>query len=637
MDEIIDLNAYETLVWHANGTCATCMAPWLAESYTSSPDLKTWTFTLRQGITFTDGEPLNSTAVYFSLNRFLVMDGSITNAHGVTWAYQDQQLLNRSLSTALCCAQTYGPTYVGNVLGENFVQITGPYTLTIHLMNPTSSFPYIMSAQFNEILAPRFVMQHDLSMWNQSSTGYSLPYPKLSGDLMSQVRDYYYDYAATCDAGVTPGGCGDTFLTESPSTALAGTGPYVIQGWDHVTNEVTLKANPNYWGGNWATKIVPTIQTINIKPIPDQKTRLLDLQGGAKSGQAVISEVAPNHVADVIDRNAWLNQHQLVSTIPGVTVYGPSTGWDTIWWDFPSNVTSSFTGKLLTFQPFADRRFRLAFADTLNLTEINQDFNLGLMQIAPNAIPPGMPPAGSFNASIKPAYSYNPDESATLLLDAMQNPITTFHFYNGTVAPAGVFDNTFGCKTLGSDNRCANPVSQTITIPYLTGVDFDQAIATQMAQAIENISTTYNMGLTVSVVPMGLNTLDTQALYLKSAYMFNLGGNPSSYPWVTDFLLGSFGPISSGFMGYDNHNIPQFFELYNEAVNASAKGDISQLLKVDYEINSLANQYVLYLYMGQPEYITAATSNLHGFVFDPALPLTTTGSGVQYFPAMYIS
>src|SRR6185437_2079312 len=74
-------NVYEPLVWY-NGTCSTCIIPWLAQGYNVSADLKTYTFTLRQGITFADGEPFNSTAVYFTLNRLLTFDGSTPNAHG---------------------------------------------------------------------------------------------------------------------------------------------------------------------------------------------------------------------------------------------------------------------------------------------------------------------------------------------------------------------------------------------------------------------------------------------------------------------------------------------------------------------------------------------------------------------------
>ena len=37
-------NVYETLVWY-NGSCATCVIPWVAQNYVASADLKTYEFT----------------------------------------------------------------------------------------------------------------------------------------------------------------------------------------------------------------------------------------------------------------------------------------------------------------------------------------------------------------------------------------------------------------------------------------------------------------------------------------------------------------------------------------------------------------------------------------------------------------
>jgi len=64
--EVTLYNVYETLTKvKEDGTAA----PLLAESWTTSPDVKTFTFKLRKGVKFQNGEPLNAEAVKFSFER----------------------------------------------------------------------------------------------------------------------------------------------------------------------------------------------------------------------------------------------------------------------------------------------------------------------------------------------------------------------------------------------------------------------------------------------------------------------------------------------------------------------------------------------------------------------------------------
>ena len=60
-------NIYDTLIEYKDGS--TEIEPGLATRWESSEDGLTWTFHLRQGVTFHDGTPFNAEAVLFSLNR----------------------------------------------------------------------------------------------------------------------------------------------------------------------------------------------------------------------------------------------------------------------------------------------------------------------------------------------------------------------------------------------------------------------------------------------------------------------------------------------------------------------------------------------------------------------------------------
>src|SRR5207253_512053 len=64
--EVTLYNVFETLTKiHDDGK----VTPLLAEAWEVSPDLKTYTFKLRKGVKFQNGEPFNAQAVKFSFDR----------------------------------------------------------------------------------------------------------------------------------------------------------------------------------------------------------------------------------------------------------------------------------------------------------------------------------------------------------------------------------------------------------------------------------------------------------------------------------------------------------------------------------------------------------------------------------------
>ncbi len=623
-------NVYETLLAY-KGTSGSQVTPWLAANYTMSSNNKTASFALRSGISFADGEQLNSTAVYFSLNRLLITDSSAPSGHGSQASWILQQLENTSLSFVLSggVSQPYNAAWVQDWLNEHFVNITGTMTFNLNIHNPNAAFPYLLSNVWAGIVAPDYVMSHDLATW--TTAGYTLPYKTLSGNSTEMIRQYLVDMASTCNSGATPKGCGATYLDSSTSGSLAGTGPYTIQSTSSTPPGVTLQANPSYWGGP-NNNMTAHIKTIVIKQVAQETTRELDLQAAAKSGQAMAVDILPDSLYDVAAKSTWLNNNQLVSDVPGVTLYGPYTYYSTLFDPFSTNVTSPFTGNMYTFQPFADLRFRLAFADAVNMTDIMVNVNNKLGQVATSVVPPGMNPQGTFNSSITPAYSFNPDAAAALLISAMQNPLTTFHYKNGTVAKSGVFNNSFGCTTFTS-GVCASAIPQTITLYDAQGDTVDAAILNQIQSVINNISSTYNMGLTVSVSLLPSGTLVTQGTS-GQLYMYALGWF-ADYPWVVDFLNPMYAP-GGAYTAGDGWNLTSMFNLGQQAVAATAIGNNTGLVKVTNLMNQIANQNVMYLWTQYPIEFLAMTSNVQGFYFNPSLS-TDTGNvaGPQLFAPLY--
>ena len=620
-------NVYEPLLWY-NGSSSTSVIPWLAENYTAYNGMHTYNFTLRSGITFADGEPLNSSAVYFSLNRLLIEDGSTPQAHGGQASWILQQLLNTSLSSFSSGPQPYNPQWVNEVLAQNFIHVTGPLTFQINVQTPNSAFPYLLSDVWAAIIAPNYVMQHDISLWQKSSSGYKIPFGSLSGNLTTQISQYFNDEAATCNSGITPKGCASTYLDGSYNGSLAGTGPYILSSFSPSTNDFVLSSNSHYWGGPYqftgGAKITPKIKTININFVPQITTRELDLKNAANSGQAFTADITADHIYDIASRSAWLDNNSLVSILNGVSIYGPYSQFATYFYPFDMNVTNSNTGEPYTFQPFADLRFRLAFADALNMSDINQNVNNKLGQLANNLMPPGLPPSGVYNPSIVPRYSYNLTAVQDLLLSAMEHPLTKFNFANGSAAPTGYFNNTFGCTTLDSNGQCSTPVAQSISLAYDTGDTVAESVLSQIASVVNNVSTTYNMGLTISVAPYPFGTyigdLISGYFYMYWAAIF------SDYPWALDFL----GPIyATAFVQSDGWNMSAMVALYQQAESASEAGNISGIIQASNAMNALANQEVMYLWAYYPQNFQPMTSNVQGVVFNPSLSGT-----IQYFAGL---
>jgi ABC-type transport system substrate-binding protein len=624
-------NVYEPLLWF-NGSNGTQLIPWLASNYTTSSDGRTWTINLRQGITFQDGEQFNSTAVYFTLNRVLIDDSSQVNNHNAGPGWILEQALNHTLSSVLNGPHAYSQQWASEVLAQNFVQITGQYSVQLNLVHPDAAFAYWLGIASSSIVAPDWVMQHDIALWKTNS--YTLPNPTPSGNATQMMDQYFHDFVSTCDTGATPKGCGQTSLDFPSSGAMAGTGPYIISSFSQSTNNIVLTANPNYWGGAYqfmgGAKEVPQIKTIDINYVPDPTTAFVDLENAAKSGQAAAADIASTTFYNVVNRGPWLANGTLESTVPGISLYGPYTTYSTFFDPFEMNVTNPQTGSFYTFQPFADQRIRLAFADSVNMTEQNIDVNNRQGSVANSLIPPGLPPAGAYNASVTPIYSYNPDAAAQLLLQAMEHPITHFTFTNGSAAPAGVFNNTFGCPTLPSSGSCAHPVQQTINLVYTAGDTLDGSIMTTIASNINNISSTYNMGLTVNVQPLPSGQMLTEA-FGSQLYMYALGWI-DDYPWVNDFLGAMYGPGGS-YPGPDGWNITALGNYWNQAQAASSSDNITGLLKVTQAMNVLANNMVMYLWTTHTYGMLAMTSNVKGEMFNPSL---STAAGANAGPELFV-
>lgn len=154
----ITQNVYEQLLYF-HGSAADQVIPWLAQSYDVSSDGLTYTFHLRNGITFTDGTSFDANAVYYSVMRVMLIDDS----NGPGWALlqilrggmnYSKQYNNAGPSAPSGYGNKYFPFYLllsprlrvplgGSLLSHGFG--------SIHVSRNDVEIPYIAAAIANSV------------------------------------------------------------------------------------------------------------------------------------------------------------------------------------------------------------------------------------------------------------------------------------------------------------------------------------------------------------------------------------------------------------------------------------------------------------------------------------------------------
>ena len=586
----------EMLLWY-NGSSSTDIIPWLAESYEMITPTQ-YEFKLRKDITFQDGTPFNATAVWFSLNRLLIIDGtSGTGTPGSQAAWMVQQLLNTSLSTALSGKQQpWDAEWVQKVLDQNFVEIVDDYTVRLNLKTPTTQFIPILAGPWCAIISPTSTIKMDYEHGGWDYAAEQTP--------NINYTKYFENMA----------GNGITGLNLPETGWSIGSGPYILDSVDPTTYRIVMKGNPDYWGGPPNLeypypKGSPKISTIEILFQPSFATRLLNLMAGKVTGIGVPSA----EMFSVVERDGWLERGELISRVTDVTVQGPYSLFATYWFDFDTNITTP-EGKLRDWQPFADWRIRMAVGCAINMTYANIYINNRMGIVAQNIIPPGTAPEGAFNPEVKPAYSFDLERATELLIDAQKNPLTEFTYYNGTPVPSGIVDNSFG-------------PDKPRTVELYTGVgatEFER-ILTVIAENLNSLSREEDLGIRFSVVPVPWGQQYTLAsLHQIDGYT---GG------WIADYnhVMNWLGPmyLSSGtYFSWNLWNVTSLDNLYWEAVEADERGDVAELLRLNDEMNTIANEMVIYLLLWHDIDFFTYSSWLKNWYLNTAID-------VPLFPAMY--
>ncbi|MBV9539570.1 MAG: hypothetical protein JOY70_11600, partial [Acidisphaera sp.] len=165
------INIFDTLVWLTPDLKPT---PGLATSWTVSPDGKTYTFTLRDGVTFHDGTPFDADAVVANI-AFITDKKTQSKISLSLLGPCTQASATGKLTVELHCTAPYAPLLAQ--LGEPYMGMQSPTAIKTYgadlPMHPVGTGPFaFVSYTPNQSLV---VKRNEAYRWNPEATGHSGP------------------------------------------------------------------------------------------------------------------------------------------------------------------------------------------------------------------------------------------------------------------------------------------------------------------------------------------------------------------------------------------------------------------------------------------------------------------------------
>ena len=216
-------------------------APRLAESWVSSEDGLTHTFTLHEGVKFHDGTDFNADAVCVNFNRWNNFTGVLQSE---SISYYWQKIMGGF-------ATSDDPALADSILAG--CQANSPTAVTITLKKPFGAFIPALSLPAFAISSPAALEQYNAD--EVTGTGEA-----------PQFGEY---------ANAHP----------------TGTGPFTFESWDRG-QQVVLNSNAGYWGEK------PSFSRIVFRVIDDTTARKQALESGSIDGYDLVAPADVQGLAD---------------------------------------------------------------------------------------------------------------------------------------------------------------------------------------------------------------------------------------------------------------------------------------------------------------------------------------------------
>ena len=219
-------------------------------SWTLSPDGLTYTFSLKQNVKFSNGDPLNAYQVWGEMYGFYYLSGN-SSAWLESYALMDMSHVSFGPATIALMTQSglINPTQdLLNIMENNTwpMYVTDPYTIVFHLIAPFEWFPGTLVVFCGLIFDTQWLLENG---------GFGTP------------TNY------------------NSYFNQHP---IPGTGPYVVTGMSENAY-VKFSKNPTYWGANLTAAEIAEqplwdpghVQNVVINYKTDDVARYTDLSTGA--------------------------------------------------------------------------------------------------------------------------------------------------------------------------------------------------------------------------------------------------------------------------------------------------------------------------------------------------------------------
>lgn len=216
---------FETLITYAPGTSD--LAPGLATEWTPNEDFTSWTFTLREGVTFHDGTPFDAEAVCFNFDRWVNLPNAAAQAQAIYYSDTFEGFTDNQASAEA------PPVYQS-------CEATDETTAVINLNKAKGAFPAAFGLTSLSISSPTALQEFNADAVEQSGEAFT-----------------YGEYA-----------------TDNPT----GTGPFRFDSYDRTNQVITLVRNEDYWGEP------AQVERLIFRVIPDEAARRQELQAGTIDG-----------------------------------------------------------------------------------------------------------------------------------------------------------------------------------------------------------------------------------------------------------------------------------------------------------------------------------------------------------------